>query len=129
MSLGHGLPRLSEAAHGRRGFPPELATSRALEGYRRNVLLFERLAARSRALGGFGKPTIIVAAAGNESRTDVNPDFKIAVSPPAVSDGIISVAALGRGDGRLRGRALLQHGCAGRRARAWTSRRRSRGGG
>ena len=27
----------------------------------------------------------------------MNPDFEIAVSPPAVSDGIVSVAALGQG--------------------------------
>src|SRR5439155_9569324 len=32
----------------------------------------------------------------NESRADENPEFKIAVTPPAVADGIISVAALGR---------------------------------
>jgi subtilisin family serine protease len=43
--------------------------------------------------------TLIVAAAGNESRRDVNPDFEIAVSPPAVSDGIVSVAALGQSPG------------------------------
>jgi subtilisin family serine protease len=38
---------------------------------------------------------VIIAAAGNESRRNENPDFEIAVSPPAVSEGIISVAALG----------------------------------
>jgi subtilisin family serine protease len=38
---------------------------------------------------------VIIAAAGNESRRDENPDFEITVSPPAVSEGIISVAALG----------------------------------
>ena len=41
--------------------------------------------------------TLLVAAAGNESRRDVNPDFEVAVSPPAVADGIVSVAALGQG--------------------------------
>lgn len=40
--------------------------------------------------------TVIVAAAGNESRTDQNPDFRISVSPPAVAQDIISVAALGQ---------------------------------
>jgi len=43
----------------------------------------------------WNKGAVLVAAAGNESRTDENPEFKIAVSPPAVSEGIISVAALG----------------------------------
>jgi len=36
----------------------------------------------------------LTAAAGNESQRDVRPDFEISVSPPAVSDGFISVAAL-----------------------------------
>jgi subtilisin family serine protease len=77
-------------------FPTELATTRALEGYRANVQLFERLAGLIRARAAFGQPTVIVAAAGNESQRDVNPDFEIAVSPPAVSEGVISVAALGQ---------------------------------
>lgn len=80
------------------GFPPELVTSRALEGYRLNVQLFEKLAALVRGRGQFsGQPTLMVAAAGNESERDTNPDFEIAVSPPAVSEGFISVAALGEG--------------------------------
>jgi subtilisin family serine protease len=95
MSLGMDFPGFQKRLVEQFGFPPELATSRALEGYRSNVLLFERLAGTVKAMSGFGKSTIIIAAAGNESRTDVNPDFKIAVSPPAVSDGVISVAALG----------------------------------
>ncbi|SFM50514.1 S8 family peptidase [Nitrosomonas communis] len=79
------------------GFPPELATSRALEGYRANVQLFERVASLIRARSAFGQASVIIAAAGNESQRDVDPDFEIAVSPPAVSEGIISVAALGQG--------------------------------
>ncbi len=98
MSLGIDFPgfvkQLQDA-----GLPPELAASRALEGYRANVLLFERLLSliRAQGQGGFSQATIVVAAAGNESRRDENADFEIAVSPPAVSDGIISVAALGQG--------------------------------
>jgi subtilisin family serine protease len=101
MSLGIDFPGFQRRLVEELGFPPELATSRALEGYRANVLLFERLASTIKSMGDFGASTIIVAAAGNESQTDVNPDFKIWVSPPAVSDGIISVAALGQGAGGL----------------------------
>jgi subtilisin family serine protease len=36
---------------------------------------------------------VIIAAAGNESK---RPQYEIAVSPPAVSNGFISVAAIGR---------------------------------
>ena len=94
MSLGIDFPGLVEQLQAE-GFPPALATSRALEGYRANVQLFERLASLVRAQGAFGQATVIIAAAGNESRRDENPDFEITVSPPAVSEGIISVAALG----------------------------------
>jgi subtilisin family serine protease len=95
MSLGIDFPGLVNDLV-RQGIPTELATSLALEGYRANVLLFERLAALISAQNLFMQATLLVAAAGNESQRDVNPDFEISVSPPAVSDGIVSVAALGR---------------------------------
>jgi subtilisin family serine protease len=95
MSLGFDFPGYQREMIDL-GLPPELATSRALEGYRLNVRLFESLVAQVKAMAGVtGIPCVIVAAAGNESRTDTNPEFKIAVSPPAVADGVISVAALG----------------------------------
>jgi subtilisin family serine protease len=97
MSLGIDFPGF-QAQLQATGFPPELATSIALEGYRTNVQLFERLASLVRARAAFGQPTVIVAAAGNESRRDENADFEIAVSPPAVAEGVVSVAALGEGD-------------------------------
>jgi subtilisin family serine protease len=93
MSLGIDFPGLVARLIGQ-GFPPELATSRALEGYRANVQLFERLAALVRTQSLFTQPTLIIAAAGNESERDINPNFEIAVSPPAVAEGIVSVAAL-----------------------------------
>ncbi|MDQ4141217.1 MAG: S8 family serine peptidase, partial [Bacteroidota bacterium] len=94
MSLGMDFPGLVKRLE-ENGFPTELATSRALEGYRTNVQLFERLVALINAKSNFIQPTIVVAAAGNETLRDTNPDFEIAVSPPAVAEGIISVAALG----------------------------------
>ena len=98
MSLGIDFPGLVKRLIDS-GFPPELATSRALEGYRLNVQLFEKLASLVRGRSAFsGQPTLLVAAAGNESQRDTNPDLEIAVSPPAVSEGMISVAALGQGD-------------------------------
>jgi subtilisin family serine protease len=96
MSLGMDFPGLVKAWTDR-GLPVALATSRALEGYRANVLLFERLASLVRSMGAFSQVTAIVAAAGNESEREIDPDFEIAVSPPAVSEGIVSVAALGEG--------------------------------
>jgi subtilisin family serine protease len=93
MSLGIDFPGFVKELENS-GMPTEMATSRALEGYRANVLLFERLASLIAAQNAFMQATLLIAAAGNESQRDVNPDFEIAVSPPAVADGIISVAAL-----------------------------------
>jgi subtilisin family serine protease len=93
MSLGIDFPGYVAALQ-QDGVPTELATSFALEGYRANVLLFERLAKLVEARSAFMQAALLIAAAGNESQRDVDPDFEIGVSPPAVSDGIISVAAL-----------------------------------
>jgi subtilisin family serine protease len=80
------------------GVPSALATTRALEAYRANIQLFERMAALLRQ-GTFYQPTMIVAAAGNESRREGKPPYVIAASPPAVADGFVSVAALAEGNG------------------------------
>ena len=96
MSLGIDFPGFVASLMAQ-GLPAELATSIALEGYRSNVQLFERVASLIRAQNAFGQTSLLVAAAGNESQRNVNPDFEISVSPPAVADGIVSVAALGPG--------------------------------
>jgi subtilisin family serine protease len=95
MSLGMDFPGFRKQLAAA-GFPEELATSRALEAYRLNVQLFERLASLIRTPAYSSQTAVVVAAAGNESQRDVRPDFEIAVSPPAVAEGIISVAAVGR---------------------------------
>ncbi|MCC6162660.1 MAG: S8 family serine peptidase [Acidobacteria bacterium] len=95
MSLGIDFPGFVDYLINEQNVPADLATTMALEGYRQNVLLFERLASVVKAQEPFGQTTIIIAAAGNESRRSENADFEIACSPPAVSEGLISVAALG----------------------------------
>jgi subtilisin family serine protease len=94
MSLGMDFPGFVEQMVGT-GMPPKLATSRALEAYRSNVQLFDTLVAHVKARGGAAQASIIVAAAGNESERQVNAEFEIGVSPPAVAEGVVSVAALG----------------------------------
>lgn len=97
MSLGMDFPGFVKQMVDQ-NMPVELATSRALEGYRSNTELFDTLAAhiKSRA---FAQASIIVAAAGNESHRELNPDFEVSVAPPAIAEGIVSVAALGDGAG------------------------------
>jgi len=93
MSLGMDFPGYVKALMAS-GLPAEPAASRGLEGYRANVLLFDRLSLLINSLAAFAQPAILVAAAGNESE---RPTWEIAVSPPAVAEGVISVAALGEG--------------------------------
>ena len=78
MSVGIDFPGMVvDLEH--EGVPTELATSMALEGYRANILLFERLGSLVQARASFAGPCLLVAAAGNESRRDEDPDFVIAV--------------------------------------------------
>src|SRR5882672_9122043 len=86
LSLGMDFTGYVKRMIDQHHMPPELATSLALEGYRANVLLFERLATFIRARA---KPVLLVAAAGNESHREIDSEFEIAVAPPAVSDGFI----------------------------------------
>lgn len=99
ISIGMDFPgyvrRMVEAK-----IPPELATSRALEAYRANIRLFDRLSALIASKHPAAQPSVIVAAAGNESRRELGPEYEIGVSPPAVSEGIISVGALQEIDGK-----------------------------
>ena len=95
MSLGMDFPGYVKLLMKRiPGMPLEVATSRALEDYRKNVLLFEKLASFIKTSGAFSQAAIITAAAGNESHREMGEFWEVAVSPPAIADGIISVGAV-----------------------------------
>jgi subtilisin family serine protease len=100
MSLGMDFPglvaRIQETVRGTQGIelPQDIAVSRALEAYRSNVRLFDRLAADVQARVARGRGALLVAATGNESRRRDNRQFTVAVAPPAAADGFISVGAL-----------------------------------
>lgn len=100
MSLGYDFPglvqRLTES-----GWPVDLATSQALEAYRGNLRMFDALMGVVRAEEAFGPGSVLVAAAGNESKRQVDPDYEIAASLPAAAEGIVSVGAAGQADGKL----------------------------
>jgi subtilisin family serine protease len=101
MSLGIDYPGLVKRLEVQ-GFPTQLATSRALEGYRANIELFASLAELARTRGNLtNSAAIVIAAAGNESKRGENPDYEIAVAPPAAANGVVSVGALGRSDDGL----------------------------
>jgi subtilisin family serine protease len=93
MSLGMDFPGYVESLR-QGGFPGELATSKGLEAYHLNANLFSSLAELAKSRAAFFQGTMFVAASGNESRRDLNPDYEIAVAPPAAGDGFCAVGAL-----------------------------------
>jgi subtilisin family serine protease len=98
ISLGFDFPgmvRQRVAA----GWPPDLATSIALEAYRGNIRMFDALMAMIRAQEAFRPGCVVVAAAGNESKRDLSPDYEIAASLPAAAEGVLSIGAVGRSPG------------------------------
>jgi subtilisin family serine protease len=97
LSLGFNFPGLVKRLTTELGMPVELATSRALAEYRDNIRFFDRMLELLRARAARFNSALLVAAAGNESKRDLKPDYTIDVSPPAAAEGILSVAALGTG--------------------------------
>ena len=95
MSLGMDFPGYREALV-KRGIPPEVSTSKALEGYRDNIRLFEDTAKLIRDGELLRRVAIVVVATGNESRREVSSGFTIAKGPPAAADGFLSVGAVQR---------------------------------
>jgi subtilisin family serine protease len=91
MSLGFDFPGMVDELVKYKEYPINVATSIALEAYRANIDLFDKLAALVQARAEFSQGTILIAAAGNESK---QPGYEITVSPPASAEGIISVGAL-----------------------------------
>jgi subtilisin family serine protease len=93
MSLGIDFPGYQGTLVGE-GYPTELATSLALEGYRLNMRLFDRLSNLISPRDSFAQGAILVGAAGNESRLDQDARYRMTVSPPAAAEGFVSVAAI-----------------------------------
>jgi subtilisin family serine protease len=94
MSLGFDFPGLVKRLADR-GWPVDLATSAALEAYRANLRMFDAVMGVVQSQEPFTGGTLVVAAAGNESRRQVNPDHEIGASLPAAAEGMVSVGALG----------------------------------
>lgn len=100
MSLGFDFPGMVKSLADE-GWPVDLATSRALEAYRGNLRMFDALMDVIRAREAFGSGTVVIAAAGNESQRQQDPDYEIAASLPAAAEGVVSVGALGLNGDRM----------------------------
>lgn len=97
MSLGFDFPGMIEMLK-EDGMAPEVAASNALVVFGQNLRAFDALMANFRASEFVGRNMLVISAAGNESRRDVDGEFRISVSLPAASNGVISVAAYGRSE-------------------------------
>ncbi len=93
MSLGFDFPGFTKRLVDQ-GFPADLAASRALDGYRANLRAFDRIMDMFRAKTAFGRGVVVTAASGNESHREIDPEFEVGTSVPAVAAGITSVGAL-----------------------------------
>lgn len=91
MSLGFDFPGMVEDLVQNQQVPVAAATSLALEAYRANLRMFDAIMSTIQAGQAFGRGTVVIAAAGNESQ---RPAFEVAASLPAAADGVLSVAAL-----------------------------------
>lgn len=95
MSLRFDFPGMvKELVEG--NWPADLATSKALEAYRGNLRMFDALMDLVQPMADFKRGAVVVAAAGNESRRNIAPNYEIAASLPAAADGVVSVAAVER---------------------------------
>lgn len=101
MSLGFNFTKMVADMIDKR-WPADLATSSALEAYRSNLRMFDAIMGMAKAQAAFGYSPLLVAAAGNESRREVNPEYRIAASLPAAADDVMSVAAVDRNAGVAR---------------------------
>lgn len=94
MSFRFGFTEYVERLLGQ-GYPPDLATSFALEAYRTTTGFYEKYIAFLRLRT---KAAVVVAAAGNSNRRLENPAWESAVVPPASAGGVLSVGALMEGE-------------------------------
>ena len=95
LSLGFDFPGMvSDRVQD--GWPTDLATSFALDAYRGNLRMFDALMVMLKAQESFSAGSVVVAAAGNESKRDVNPNYVISASLPAAAESVLSVGALRR---------------------------------
>jgi subtilisin family serine protease len=93
VSVGFDFPQMQTQLVDS-GFPEKLATSMALKSYRENLRLFDTLVTFLLQESARNLGAVIVAAAGNESRRHLDPEFVIDTTfPAAASPSIVSVGA------------------------------------
>jgi subtilisin family serine protease len=98
MSLGIDFPGYVDQLVKKRNLPLKSATSRGLDGFQKTLQLFSRLAETIRIRA---PKAALIAAAGNESMRQKTAVYRISVTSPATTPGIVSVGALAQVEGGL----------------------------
>lgn len=93
MSLGMDFPGFQERLMKVNNLPVRQATSIALEAYRLNLEMFNKLSKSILGTQGVMGGSVVIGAAGNESAM---PQYTIAASPPSNSEEFVSVGAVQR---------------------------------
>lgn len=101
MSLGFDFPGMVRDLE-QDSYPTELATSIALEHFKDNLRMFDSVMGLNESGRAFGRGPLVIAAAGNESRRDLDPRFRLSASLPSSATGVISVAAVRMAGDHLR---------------------------
>lgn len=96
MSLGFDIPGWIKSMIDD-GMPEDLAASIALKEYLNNIRLYDSIIDMFNARAPYTGGVLVVAASGNESKRDINPNYEVGVSMPACAKGVLSVGALGNG--------------------------------
>ena len=96
MSLGIDFPGYQVGASLTEGYPREVATSSCAGGVPVNIRMSDRLFNLISPRDSFTPGSILVAAAGNESRRERDERYRIMASPPAAAEQFVSVAAVER---------------------------------
>jgi subtilisin family serine protease len=99
MSLGFDFGTMVDKLVNQQGMPIQAATSIALRAYRDNLRVFDAVMDLLAAQAQLGVNTVVVAAAGNESRRNCSPSYTVAASLPAAARGMLCVGAVGQASG------------------------------
>ncbi len=111
MSLGIDLPGYTKSLIDD-GFPADFAAALALADYRANIRLFDRIGELVEAQASFRNREIaLIAAAGNEARRDIDPNYEFPATPPSEAEGFISVGAAGQAGAHVEIADFSNTGC------------------
>jgi subtilisin family serine protease len=98
MSLGIDYVKFKMQVEEELGVPDTIATSMALAAYASSARLFDNLSRFALGVGGALPGGLLVAATGNASDRKTDRRFTVPLSPPALGEAVVAVAALERTD-------------------------------